>query len=162
MESLLIKTTLNSQDKPEEPKFSKKLYNDDVNISVLTAQMEILQVLLKDGDYFCFDDIIAIVKIKEQPNPEREMIEEVITVCKLILENPATSAAGERSFSTALRLKTWLRSRMNQERFSNLTILNIHKERTDRLSTIDIANEFTDRNTIRKRNLGTFRENDVQ
>ena len=51
---------------------TEKLYNDDVNISVLTAQMEILQVLLKDGDYFCSDDII--VKIKELPNPEREMI----------------------------------------------------------------------------------------
>ena len=35
----------------------EKLYNDDVNISVLTAQMEILQLLLKAGDYFCFDDI---------------------------------------------------------------------------------------------------------
>lgn len=57
----------------------EKLYNDDVNILVLTAQMEILQVLLKDGDYFCFDDIL--VKIKELPNPEREMIKEVITYC---------------------------------------------------------------------------------
>ena len=138
----------------------EKLYNDDVSISVLTARMEILQVLLKDGDYFCFDDII--VKIKELPNPEREMIKEVIALCKLILVNLATSAAGERSFSTARRLKTWLRSRMNQERFSNLTVLNIHKERMDRLSTIDIANEFTDRNTNRKRNFGTFRVNDVQ
>ena len=46
--------------------------------------------------------------------------------------------------------------------FSNLIVLNIHKERTDRLSTIDIANEFTDRNTNRKRNFGTFRVNDVQ
>ena len=104
----------------------EKLYNDDVNISVLTAQMEILQVLLKDGDYFCFDDII--VKIKELPNPEWEMIQEVITLCKLILVNPATSAAGERSFLTAQRLKTWLRSRMNQEQFSNLTYTK--KERT--------------------------------
>ena len=69
MESLSIKT-LNSQDKSEELKFLEKLYNDDVNISVSTAQMEIFQVLLKDGDYFCFDDII--VKIKELPNPERE------------------------------------------------------------------------------------------
>ena len=34
--------------------------NDDVIISVLTAQMEILQVLLEDGDYFCFDDITVI------------------------------------------------------------------------------------------------------
>ena len=136
MESLLIKT-LNLQDKSEELKFMEKLYNDDVNISVLTAQMEILEVLLKDGDYFCFDDVI--VKIKELPNPEREMIK-VITLCQLILVNPATSAAGERSLSTAWRLKTWLRSIMKQERFSNLMVLNIHKERTDRLSTIDIAN----------------------
>ena len=64
--------TLNSQDESKELKFMEKLYNDDVNISVLPAQMEILQVLLKDADYFCFDDII--VKIKELPNPEREMI----------------------------------------------------------------------------------------
>ena len=84
------------------------------------------------------------------------VIKEVITLCELILVNPATGEAGERSFSTARRLKTWLRSRMNQERFSNLTVLNIHKERTDRLSTIDIANEFTDRNTNRKRKFGTF------
>ena len=122
--------------------------------------MEILQVLLKDGDNFCFDDII--VKLKELPNPEREMIKEVITFCKLILVNPATSAASESSFSTARRLKTWVRSKMNQERFSNLTVLNIHRERTDRLSTIDIANEFTERNTNRKRNLDTFRVNDGQ
>ena len=110
---------------------------------------------------FVFNDDI-IVKIKELPNPEREMIKEVITLCKLILVNPATSAAGERSFSTARRLKTWLRSRVSQERFSNLTVLNIHKGRMDRLSIIDIANEFTGRNTKRKRNFGTFRVNDVQ
>ena len=126
MESLLIKT-LNLQDKSEELKFIEKLYYDDVNISLLRAQMEILGVLLKDGDYFCFDDII--VKIKELPNPEWEMIKEVIMLCKLILVNPATSAASERFFSTARRLKTWLHSRMKQKRFSNLTVLNIHKER---------------------------------
>ena len=38
--------------------------------------MEMLQVPLKDGDYFCFDDII--VKIKELPNPEQEMIKQVM------------------------------------------------------------------------------------
>ena len=39
--------------------------------------MEILQVLLKGGDYFCFDD--NIVKIKELPNLEREMIKEAVS-----------------------------------------------------------------------------------
>ena len=61
-------------------------------------------MLLKDGDFLCLDDII--VKIKELLTPERKMINEDIIVCKLILV--ATSAAGERSFSTARRLKTWL------------------------------------------------------
>ena len=46
----------------------EKLYNDDVNISMLTVQMEILQLLLKNGDCSCFDKII--VKIKDLPNPK--------------------------------------------------------------------------------------------
>ena len=40
-------------------------------------------MLLKDGDFLCLDDII--VKIKELLTAERKMINEVITVCKLIL-----------------------------------------------------------------------------
>ena len=86
----------------------EKVYSDDVNIEMLTTKMEIFKVLPKDGDFLCLDDIT--VKIKELLTPERKMINEVITVCKLILVDPtATSAAGERSFSTARRLKTWLR-----------------------------------------------------
>ena len=34
--------------------------------------MEMFQVFLKDDDYLCFDDII--IKIKELPNREREII----------------------------------------------------------------------------------------
>ena len=112
MESLLVKT-LNSQDNSTELQFMEKVYSDDVDIEMLTTKMEILKVLLKDGDFLCLDDII--VKIKELLTPERKMINEVIMVCKLILVDPATSAAGERSFSTARRLKTWLRLTMTQE-----------------------------------------------
>ena len=39
-------------------------------------------------------------------------------------------------------------------------ILNSHKERTDRLSLLDVANEFTDRNSDRKRNFGIFKVSD--
>ena len=41
-----------------------------------------------------------------------------------------SGSAGERSFSAAWRLKTWLRLTIIQESFSNLTELNSHKERT--------------------------------
>ena len=111
--------------------------------------MEILKVRLKNGVL-----TKSSVRTKELPNPKNRS--------KQILVNPATSAAGERSFSTARRLNTWLRSRMNQERFSNLTVLNIYKETTDSLSTIDIANEFTDSNTNRKCKFDTFQVLDVQ
>ena len=49
VELILIKTALNTRDKPEELTFMEKLYKDDVNISMLTVQMEIVQVRLKDG-----------------------------------------------------------------------------------------------------------------
>ena len=37
---------------------------------MLTGQMEILKVLLKDGDFLCFDDII--LKIKELEHDKRD------------------------------------------------------------------------------------------
>ena len=37
----------------------------------------------------------------------------------------------ERSYSSSRRLKTWLRSRMGDERFSSLTVLNGRKQSTD-------------------------------
>ena len=109
------------------------------------------RIVFSSGHQGTFNPAAIMNKEVHMVHGNINTIKEVITSCKLILVNPATSATGERSFSTARRLKTWLRSRMNQERFSNLTVLNIHKERTGRLSTIDIANEFTDGNTNRKR-----------
>ena len=67
MVSLLDKA-LNSQDNSTELQFTEKFYGDDIDIKMLTAKMEILKVLLKDGNFLCFDDII--VKIKELLTPE--------------------------------------------------------------------------------------------
>ena len=102
-----------------------------------------------------------VVKIRELSTPERKLMSEVISVCKLILVNPATS---ERSFSTAQRLKIWFRSTMTQERFTNLTILNSHKERKSKhtRSLLDLANEFSNCNDNRRRNFGIFNESDIQ
>ena len=131
-----------------------------VDVRTLNVQLEIFKVLMKDGEFTCFDDILA--KIKQLSEAEKCMITEIITLCKLLLVNPATSAAGERSFSSARRLKTWLRSTMTQTRFSNLTILNTHKQRTDKLCLIDAANEFAALNENQKSNFGTFKESDLE
>lgn len=44
---------------------------------------------------------------------------------------------------------------MGGERFSNLAVLNGHKQRTDSVSIADVAQEFVSRNENRKRNFGT-------
>ena len=62
------------------------------------------------------------------------MITEVIVICKLLLINPATSATSERSFSMDIRVKTWFRANMKQQRFNNVALLHTHKVRTDKIS----------------------------
>ena len=87
------------------------------------------------GNIFCFDDFLN--ELKELPNEEHQLIRHVVTISKLLHVNPATSASGERSVSMARRLKTWLRSKMTQERFNSLAILHSHKCKTDTLNLLD-------------------------
>ena len=49
-----------------------------------------------------------------------------------------------------------------QTRFSNLTILNTHKQRTDKLCLVAVANEFVALNDNRKGNFGAFRESNLK
>ena len=50
--------------------------------------------------------------MKEIGNAEKSLILNVVVLCNLLIVNPATSCTQARSFSTARRLKTWLRSTM--------------------------------------------------
>ena len=90
----------------------------------LGMQLSILEVMLKEK-ISCFDGILLAVS--KSPEPEKKLIQEVQTICKLPAVNPATSAAGECSFSS--QCKTWFPSRMG-----DLAVLNGHKRRTDSIS----------------------------
>lgn len=57
---------------------------------------------------------------------EKNLLDQVVVVAKLLLVMPATNVTSERSFSAMRRLKTYLRSTMGQERLNNLVILHIH------------------------------------
>ena len=88
-------------------------------------------------------------------------ISEIITLGKLLHVNPETSVNGERSFSLARRVKTWLRSNMVQKRLNTIVILNSRKERIENLEIIDVANKLVQVNDNRKRNFGTFTVEDL-
>jgi len=153
LETLLLKAA-NGEDTSKEVDDLASKYSGDVNVNSLVAQLSTFHVLMRGVPLRCFEDILTKVK-GLQPN-ERQFIDNVVVVCKLINVNPATSATGERSFSTARRIKTWLRSRMLQARFNHLAILNTHKERLDKLCLVSVANSFVSLNENRQRNFGKF------
>ena len=61
---------------------------------------------------------------------------------KLILVLPSTNAVNERSFSAMRRLKTYLCTTMKQERLNHLSLLHVHKDRTDHMFCVDVAHSF--------------------
>ena len=77
------------------------------------------------------------------------MIPNYLTICQLIIVNPATSCTAERYFSTARRLKTWLRAAMTSKRFNSLAIPNTYKSLTDELDLCKIANDFVSKHDER-------------
>ena len=97
MKSLLVKC-LNCQDYSTELHFLGTNYGEDVDFRTLNVQLEIFKVLMKDREFACLDDILA--KIKHLAEAKKCMLSEIITLRKLLV-NSATSAVGERSFSSA-------------------------------------------------------------
>ena len=84
-------------------------------------------------------------------------------VCPMIivLTSGATSATPERSFSMQRRIKTWLRSTMDQKRHNSLSVLNAHTDVVDKLSLVEVAERFTAAQDERRNDFGTFTESDL-
>ena len=159
METLLL-NCLNEKDFSSQLDFLKREYGNDIEILNFESQLSILKTLLSNGTYSCFRDIYSAFQALTPAS--KCLLSEVKVLLKLILVNPATDAVGERSFSTARRIKTWLRSSMNQCRFNNLAVLTVHKERTDTIDLLSVANEFTALNENRQRHFGRFTKSDIE
>ena len=157
LESLLLKV-LKSEDHAEELRFLEQTYGEEVDTLSLSAQLPLLKLLFGENEPVCFDDILK--RVTNFKPTELCLIGEVVTICKLLHVNPATSASAERSFSMVRRLKTWLRCNMKQARFNNLAILNCHKKRAGMMSLVDIANDFV-LNENRHRTFGKFTPKDL-
>ena len=123
METLLLNALKLGIDVTDELKYMSEKYAEDVNVTLLKAQLPVFKLMLS-GEFQSFHEIYSAFQSLDQC--ENDLISVIVTVFKLILVNPATNAVSERSFSTARRLKTWLRSSMNQIRLNNLATLMIH------------------------------------
>ena len=119
LESLLIDFH-HDEDVSSQMNFAKENYAEDIKCDCHLPQLEIFKVLMRGRKAESFPDVLDAVK-SLAPN-EQTMISEVVRICKLLHVSPATSATGERSFSIARRVKTWLRAKISQKRFNNVAI----------------------------------------
>ena len=159
LETLLL-NSLRNVDVDDQVQYLKKNFDGDISPLELSAQLPIFRMLLHNGEGIVnFHDVLEGVKALK--HEQRYLISSVVTICKLILVNPATTATAERSFSLARRLLTWLQSKMGQKRFNSLALLHFHKDCTDAIDVISVANDFVT-NQNRARNFGKFTKADLQ
>ena len=62
-----------------------------------------------------------------------------------------TSFITERSFSLLRKLKTYLKSTMTQKKLNHITLLHVHKQRTDKIDVNNIMQTFINFNSRRLR-----------
>ena len=137
LESLLIKACKQEEFKADFCEF----YQDDFNRDLLCTQLVTLgvhfqQVNSSSSDLSIFDVKSYFLSLS---SGQISLLSDVKCLLQLILVMPASNASSERSFSALRRVKTYLRTTMNQE---CLNYLNIHKERTDALDLKLVLNEF--------------------
>ena len=70
-------------------------------------------------------------------------------LCSLALTIPLTVASAERSFSKLKIIKNRLRSTMDNDRLSNLTIMSLEKQIMDKLNVNDVIDKFARRKNRR-------------
>ena len=115
-------------------------YKGDIDPFRLRVQLQQLPGCLKI-DKYSIQEITKYVK-ENMSEKKRSFISEVVKILKLLLLVPGTNATSERSGSSLLRLKNWLRTTMSQERLNHLLLLTVHKEKTDLINLVDIGNSF--------------------
>ena len=132
-------------------------YKDDFDPSALSAQLQTLGTLFADSSLSrpislqnCIDHLCEF-------SPAQKLFFcEVYCLAQMILVMPATNSVSKRSFSAMRRLKTYLRSTMCQSRLNHIMLLNINKERVDKLELDSIANQFVQGSEHRLRVFGRF------
>ena len=153
MEQLLLNIILNNNYK-DELAYVFNVYKENIDPMQVQREAFSMSTMFQGSNCKLFSDILE--HLESLHTTKCALIPNLLTIFQLILISPATSCTPKRSFSVARRIKTWLRSTMTTKRFSNLSILSIHKELTDSINLFDTGSEFASKYDGRRMNLGKF------
>lgn len=111
----------------------------EIETSALNAEAMIMRNMLESQN----EEIHAENLMKHL---RKEFCPNLFKLLQTALVLPVSSVSCERSFSAMRRIKTWLRSTMGQERFSNLALLNIESEMVkNKVSAEKVLNRFAEK-----------------
>ena len=166
LEQILIKAC-QGKELVEELDFICNFYKEDLQKDLLRVQLQTLDVDFKSkfeeryGTSMSEASCITIFDIKEYfqslSSAQKDLLDQVCKVAKLVLVMPATNATSERSFSALRRVKSYLRNSMSQQRLNNLMLLHVHKVLTDSIDVVGVANEFVGESEYRLQVFGKFK-----
>ena len=101
------------------------------------------------------------MEVQDLQSIERQLIDHVIVVCKLIYVNPATSATARGEVLLNRQTNQDVASIKNVAYTFQNSILNTHKDRFDKLCLVSVANSFLSPNENHERNVGKFTTADL-
>ena len=132
----------------------RDLYGADLDLPRLETQPKLLTTTVNDHGN-CgknMSDIVQTVQSAIESGGEvfRRLMSEVITLLRIYLTVPVSTATAERTFSTLRRTKTYLRTTMGQVRLNSAMLCTTHRERVDQLDTRAIAQQFVAANDRRR------------
>lgn len=101
------------------------------------------------------DSLSKIKTIKELEkcileNDIGSLYKDVLTTCVIFTSLPVTVASAERSFSKLKIIKNYLRNSMGKERLTNISILNIERNRTQDLNIDQVIDNFANEKARKK------------
>ena len=123
VEQLIFKAA-KKLDVTEELKILESDLSGDFDAHQLKSELDLLPVIFKELPTN-FDDVCKTLQAMDKE--KRTLIDNIWTIVRIVLTSGATSATPERSFSLQRRIKTWIRSTMNQKRYNSLSVLHEHK-----------------------------------
>ncbi|CAI6354560.1 unnamed protein product [Macrosiphum euphorbiae] len=109
----------------------------DINIESLEAEMTVIKNSIQNSD-FTLSDVLQKI--------DQNVFSNLYKLMQVALTLPISSASCERSFSVMRRIKTWIRSSMNQERFTDMSILHIERDISNVIESENILNQFALKN----------------
>lgn len=109
----------------------------DINIESLEAEMTVIKNSIQNSD-FALSDVSQKI--------DQNVFANLYKLMQVALTLPISSASCERSFSVLRRIKTWIRSSMNQDRFTDMSILHIERDISNKIESVNILNNFSLKN----------------